>query len=136
VRPQKLLVEYARRPQARANEESSWRPLDDAELGVSRYVLPVLEYASVDLRGRFGIDPAEFREICDKNPDRQAIYDAVYALEPPSSGFSSPAVEGEQRPAAAMPQPAEQPSLPGLPGLPDPLRTPESSLQQGLGVTP
>lgn len=137
VRLQKLLAAYARRPQARENEDDLWRPLEDSELGVSRYVLPVLEFAGVDLRARFGIDPGEFREICDKNPDRQAIYNAIYALEPPSSGLSAPADEGEQqRPAAAMQQPAEQPSLPGLPGLPDPLRTPESNLQEGLGVTP
>lgn len=40
-------------------------PAEPHEVGVTRYVLPVLELAGLEVVNRFGLDPKDFRQICE-----------------------------------------------------------------------
>lgn len=134
VRLQKLTVSYARRPQLRADaEDAPWFPVEESELGTSHYVLPVLELAGVDVRSRFGLETKQFRELCDKHPDRQSIIEAAYALDPPAAALKIPT---EEQPKEEVGPPKRQQAPINLDGLPDPIRSSQPDIQSGIGVVP
>jgi hypothetical protein len=80
VRLTRLDVRYARPPHLKPAEgEGEWKPVEDYKLGPSEYLIPVDEFAEVELKGLKVLTREELRTICDREKTKEAI---VRALQP------------------------------------------------------
>jgi hypothetical protein len=60
-----------------ADGEWEWKPASEEELGPARYVIPVDEFAEVELQGVRVPTREEFRALCDRAKTRKAILEAL-----------------------------------------------------------
>lgn len=89
VRMHKLSVRFAPEalPYRQGLEEGSVPlPAEKEDVGVARYILPVLELAGLEVTNRFGLDPKEFSSLCDGvaaglRDDAPKIHEAIAQLE-------------------------------------------------------
>src|SRR5262249_41598279 len=74
VRLAKLQVDYAKPPSIRpAKESGSWKTVESNKLEGAGYLIPVDEFAEVELRGTRVLTREELRAICDREKTKEAI---------------------------------------------------------------
>ena len=115
---------FAKPPQIRDSGDGGvWNAATAAELGHGKYVLPVSQFKMLDLVGRGGIPPKQFREICDKaNQDPDKIAEELRALTAPRTAR----VQGTPAEGADKPAPTTEGATPATkpPIVPPPGRAP------------
>lgn len=78
VRLTKLEASFARPPRARPREGSGeWRDVDSYRLEAAQYLIPVDEFAEVELRGLRVLTSPELRAVCDTRKTKEAIVAAL-----------------------------------------------------------
>ena len=78
VRLTGLDARYARGPQVRPGIGSSdWKPVESYKLIPSEYVIPVDEFAEVEIMGGRVLTRAELRAICDRMKTKEKILEAL-----------------------------------------------------------
>jgi hypothetical protein len=78
VRLAKLDVRYVRPPHVKpAKGEGEWKEVEGYRLGGVEYVIPVDEFAEVELKGLRVLSREEFRTICDREKTKEAILKAL-----------------------------------------------------------
>jgi hypothetical protein len=78
VRLARLDASYARPPSARPKDGGGdWKPIENHTLAGASYLIPVDEFAEVELRGRRVLNRKELREVCDAHKIREAIVKAL-----------------------------------------------------------
>jgi hypothetical protein len=76
VRLTKLDTEYIRPPSIKqAKGEDDWEPVASHKLHSANYLIPVDEFAEVELKGRRVLNREELQAICDKEKTKEAILD-------------------------------------------------------------
>ena len=71
---------YARPPKVRPKEGGGeWQEVDSYQLGASRYVIPVDEFAEFEIEGSNALTRAELRAVCDQYETREDIVRALTA---------------------------------------------------------
>ncbi len=78
VRLAKLDASYARPPKIRPSDGSGeWEEAGTYELGESSYVIPVDEFAEIEIDGLDALTRDELRDICDRNKSKDDILQAI-----------------------------------------------------------
>jgi hypothetical protein len=78
VRLTPLDVRYARPPHIKPAEgEGEWKPVEEYKLGPSEYLIPVDEFAEVELKGLKVLTREELRALCDREKTKEAIVRAL-----------------------------------------------------------
>jgi hypothetical protein len=78
VRLAKLEATYAVAPRIKpADAEGEWRDIEAWKLETSRYLIPVDEFAEVELRGVRVLTREELSAICDREKTKVAIVNAL-----------------------------------------------------------
>jgi hypothetical protein len=77
VRLAKLDADYARPPSIRPADSDDWKQASPGQLGTARYLIPVDEFAEVELAGTHVLNREEFRALCDENVNKEAIVAAL-----------------------------------------------------------
>jgi len=78
VRLAKLDARYLRPPQLKpAQGPGDWQVVEDWRLDKSDYLIPVDEYAEVELRGLKVLTREELRAVCDREKTKEAILEAL-----------------------------------------------------------
>lgn len=78
VRLAKLDASYARPPKIRpADEPGEWEEPRTYQLGESSYVIPVDEFAEIEIVGLDALTRDELRDICDRNKSKDDILRAI-----------------------------------------------------------
>jgi hypothetical protein len=78
VRLAALDSRYARGPKIRpADGSADWKPVDSHKLVPSEYVIPVDEFAEVEIKGGKVLTRAELRAICDRMKTKEKIIEAL-----------------------------------------------------------
>ena len=70
-------VEAARTRVKPIHSSEDWEPLKKFYLGEKTYLIPVDEFAEVELKGMRVLDRSELRSICDANKTKEAIVSAL-----------------------------------------------------------
>jgi len=87
VRLAKLDADYARPPHLKPEKvEGEWRPAEGHQLAMSYYLIPVDEFAEVELPGVRSLTRDEFRAVCDREKTKDAIV-AALQKHPPAPPF-------------------------------------------------
>jgi hypothetical protein len=77
VRLAKLDAEYARPPHIKQRQGGEWQPASWLDLGTAAYLIPVDEFAEVELTGLRVLTREEFRAVCDREGNKEAIVAAL-----------------------------------------------------------
>jgi hypothetical protein len=77
VRLAKLDADYASPPSILRPDSAEWERVSSGDLGAARYLIPVDEFAEVELSGSHVLTREEFRAVCDENSDKEAIIAAL-----------------------------------------------------------
>jgi hypothetical protein len=78
VRFAHLDASYARPPRVRPKDkQGEWREVDFYQIGPSSYVIPVDEFAEFEISGSNALTREELRAICDQNPTKEEIMQAL-----------------------------------------------------------
>ncbi len=78
VRLARLDARYARAPSVRpADGSADWKPVESHKLDSTEYVIPVDEFAEVELKGGRVLDRAELRAACDRLKSKEKIVEAL-----------------------------------------------------------
>jgi hypothetical protein len=78
VRLARLGANYVRPPSLKpAKGEGEWKAVEASRLGTADYVIPVDEFAEVELRGTRTLTREELRAICDREKTKEAILAAL-----------------------------------------------------------
>jgi hypothetical protein len=78
VRLARLEANYARPPSLKpAKGEGEWKAVEASRLAGADYVIPVDEFAEVELRGMRTLSREELRAICDREKTKEAILEAL-----------------------------------------------------------
>jgi hypothetical protein len=78
VRLSRLDVRYVKPPSVKPAEgEGDWKPVEDSKLEEVQYLIPVDEFAEVELRGLRVLSREELRAICDREKTKDAILQAL-----------------------------------------------------------
>jgi hypothetical protein len=78
VRLARLEASYARAPRIKpAKGEGEWEEVPAHRLGKSEYLIPVDEFAEVELTGLKVLTRRELREVCDRAKTKEAILQAL-----------------------------------------------------------
>src|SRR5262249_58978997 len=56
---------------------TEWQPASPSQLGTARYLIPVDEFAEVEVGGSSIPTREEFRALCDKETDKAGIVEAL-----------------------------------------------------------
>jgi hypothetical protein len=69
-----LEADYARPPQVRPKAEGGpWKEVESWQIGRSRYVIPVDDFAEIELAGLNALTREELRAACDRYQTKEAI---------------------------------------------------------------
>ncbi|MHC5537430.1 hypothetical protein ACYOEI_04265, partial [Singulisphaera rosea] len=69
---------YARAPRVRpADGSGDWKPVETSALVSAEYVIPVDEFAEVELKGGRVLSRAELRALCDQQKTKEMILGAL-----------------------------------------------------------
>jgi hypothetical protein len=78
VRLTKLEASFARPPRARPVEgPGDWQVVEPSKLATAFYLIPVDEFAEVELRGVRSLTRPELRAVCDARKTKEAIVEAL-----------------------------------------------------------
>jgi len=78
VRLTRLDVSYARPPRIKPEKgEGDWAPVPPGQLQGAQYLVPVDEFAEVEVKGGRVLTRAELRALCDRLKTKQAIVSAL-----------------------------------------------------------
>jgi hypothetical protein len=78
VRLAKLDVSYARPPHLKpAKGEEDWKPAQPHQLEAAEYVIPVDEFAEIELQGLRTLTRDELRAVCDREQTKEKIVAAL-----------------------------------------------------------
>ncbi|MHC5537427.1 hypothetical protein ACYOEI_04250 [Singulisphaera rosea] len=78
VRLTALEARYARAPRVRpADGSGEWNPVPPNELATAEYIIPVDEFAEVELKDGKVLSRTELRTLCDQSKTRDKILDAL-----------------------------------------------------------
>jgi hypothetical protein len=78
VRLAKLEASYARPPHVKpANGSADWKEVESYKLEPAHYLIPVDEFAEVELRGLRVLSREELRAVCDREKTKEAIIEAL-----------------------------------------------------------
>jgi hypothetical protein len=78
VRLARLEANYARPPSLKpAKGEGEWQVVEASRLSRADYIIPVDEFAEVELRGTRTLTREELRAICDREKTKEAILQAL-----------------------------------------------------------
>jgi hypothetical protein len=77
VRLAKLDADFARPPSQKSRREDRWEVVPDYKLGKSTYLIPVDEFAEVELSGLRMLTRDEFRSACDQGGTKEGIVAAL-----------------------------------------------------------
>ena len=78
VRLARLDVRYVKPPSVRpADGSAGWKPLEPHKLYPIEYVIPVDEFAEVEIKGGRVLDRAELRAVCDRMKTKEKIIEAL-----------------------------------------------------------
>jgi hypothetical protein len=78
VRLTRLETSYVRPPSLKpANGAGEWKPADWHQLQGASYLIPVDEFAEVELKGNRVLSREELRAICDREKTKEAILEAL-----------------------------------------------------------
>jgi hypothetical protein len=78
VRLTKLRTGYARAPQLKpARGEGAWQVVEDQRLEDAEYLIPVDEFAEVEIPGLNVLSREELRALCDREKTKEAILEAL-----------------------------------------------------------
>ncbi len=78
VRLTKLEAQYAHPPHLKpAKAAGSWRVVESFRLAPANYLIPVDEFAEVELRGLRVLSREELRAVCDREKTKEAIMQAL-----------------------------------------------------------
>lgn len=78
VRLDALDASYARPPSLRPpGENTEWKPVEPHKILPAHYLIPVDEFAEVEIGGGRVLDRAELRAICDRMKTREKIVEAL-----------------------------------------------------------
>jgi hypothetical protein len=78
VRLARLEANYARPPSLKpAKGEGEWQVVEASRLSRADYIIPVDEFAEVELRGTRSLTREELRAICDREKTKEAILQAL-----------------------------------------------------------
>ena len=78
VRLAPLDASYARAPKVRPKKEGGpWQDVQQYQLGIARCVIPVDEFAEIELDGLKVLTRDEFRKVCNRHKTRKAIVEAL-----------------------------------------------------------
>ena len=78
VRLAKLDVNYVRPPSVKpAQGEGDWKEVESFRLGSMQYLIPVDEFAEIELKGLRVLNREEFRAVCDREKTKDAIVQAL-----------------------------------------------------------
>jgi hypothetical protein len=78
VRLARLEASYARAPRIKpAKDEGEWEEVPPHRLAKSEYLIPVDEFAEVELPGLKVLTRRELREVCDREKTKEAILQAL-----------------------------------------------------------
>jgi hypothetical protein len=77
VRLTKLDASFARAPRIMPAGDREWQNVAADELDTSHYLIPVDEFAEVEMAGFAALTRDELREICDKHKTKEAIVKAL-----------------------------------------------------------
>jgi len=81
VRLTHLEASYARPPKVRPKEDGDeWQEVHSYQLGTSRYVIAVDEFAQFELRGSNALTRRELRALCDRHKTKDAVLRAINAM--------------------------------------------------------
>jgi len=70
----KLEASYVRPPRIKPKDvDGDWEPVDSSKLEPIDYLIPVDEFAEVELDGNVALTREELREICDGNTKEEII---------------------------------------------------------------
>ncbi|MHC5542069.1 hypothetical protein ACYOEI_27935, partial [Singulisphaera rosea] len=73
-----LEASYARAPRVRpADGSGDWKPVETSALVPAEYVIPVDEFAEVELKGAKVLTRAELRALCDQQKTKDKILEAL-----------------------------------------------------------
>ena len=64
-----------------AKAEGDWQPAKAHQLATAHYLIPVDEFAEVELPGLRSLTREEFRAVCDREKTKEAIVAALRSLE-------------------------------------------------------
>jgi hypothetical protein len=70
------------RPRAQPGEKDGWKPVETHTLADSHYLIPVDEFAEIELSGSKVMTREELRQVCDREKTKEAI---LAALAQPSA---------------------------------------------------
>jgi hypothetical protein len=78
VRLAKLEASYARAPRLKpSNGSADWQEVEDHRLAAAHYLIPVDEFAEVELPGLKVLTREELRAVCDREKTKEAIVKAL-----------------------------------------------------------
>ena len=77
VRLAKLDVSYVTPPSVRPTQGGEWRPVEAHRLEAAHYLIPVDEFAEVELQGSRVLTREELRAVCDREKTKDAILKAL-----------------------------------------------------------
>ena len=78
VRLAHLDASYARPPRVRPKgEKGDWQEVEPYQIGSSRYVIPVVEFAEFEMNGSKALSREEFRALCDRCSTKEEIVEAL-----------------------------------------------------------
>ena len=78
VRLTRLHVSYARPPQLKpANGSADWKPAESHQLKAVEYLIPVDEFAEIELKGMRSLTRDELRAVCDREQTKARIIAAL-----------------------------------------------------------
>jgi hypothetical protein len=78
VRLAKLEASYARPPSLKpAHGEGTWQEAESHQLQHAHFLIPVDEFAEVELKSNRVLTREELRNICDREKTRDAILEAL-----------------------------------------------------------
>jgi hypothetical protein len=79
VRLAKLDVTYARPPHLKpAKGSDDWKPAQPYQLEAAEYIIPVDEFAEIELQGLRTLTRDELRAVCDRERTKEKIVEALW----------------------------------------------------------
>ena len=77
VRLAKFEARYECPPKTRSGQNEPWREVPFAELKPADYLIPVDEFAEVEIKGFHVLTREEYRVVCDRNKTKEAVLEAL-----------------------------------------------------------
>jgi hypothetical protein len=77
VRLSKLEAKYATLPQIKPVKGGEWKPVEQWKVHPANYLIPVDEFAEIELKGMRVLTREELREVCDREQTKETILQAL-----------------------------------------------------------